>query len=142
LGENRRADSTIKPKSTLTCYSTVIENPSTTFPNKGYSLYLSIQVMSSHLWVPPYSDYQQELFNIISKLHENEGWNFKRISDWLVEHDYLTPRGTTFNQPKCWSIYQKKKRSLKRFTRSFNHSITDIGIDVVDYAPHLLTPPS
>jgi hypothetical protein len=139
---SKSADSTIKPKSTLTYYSTVIENPSTPFQSKGYSLYLSIQVISSNLWVPPYSDYQQELFNIISNLHENEGWNFKRISDWLVEHDYLTPRGTTFNQPKCWSIYQKKKRSLKRFTRSFNHSITDIGIDVVDYAPHLLTPPS
>jgi hypothetical protein len=130
------------PNSDPTYYSTVTCQSPTTVFSKGYSLNLSIQVSSSHLWVPPYSDYQQKLFDIISNLHENEGWNFKRISDWLVEHDYLTPRGTTFNQPKCWSIYQKKKRSLKRFTRSFTHSITDLGIEVVDYTPHLLTPPS
>lgn len=130
------------PNTDLTYYSTVTSQSSTKLFSKGYSLNLSIQVASSHLWVPPYSDYQQELFNLISKFHEDEGWNFQMISDWLVQHNYLTPRGTTFNQPKCWSIYQKKKRSLKRFTRSFTHSITDLGIEVVDYTPHQLIAPS
>jgi hypothetical protein len=117
-------------------YSTVTDYSSTTpedSNSKGYSLRLSVQLKSSNLWTPPYSNYQQELFDIITKFHEVDGWNFKQISDWLVENNYLTPRGTTFNQSKCWSIYKKKNRSINRFTREFDHTITNMDIDVVDY---------
>ena len=126
----------LKPNSTLPYYSTVIKGSTNIPQDKGYSLHLSVQVVSSNLWVPPYTNYQQELFDIISKFHEEDGWNFKMISDWLVENHYLTPRGTIFNQPKCWSIYKKKKRSVSRFTRSFNHTITGMSIDVIDYTPN------
>jgi len=117
-------------------YSTVVNYSPTTLKDsnsKGYSLRLSVQLRSSNLWTPPYSNYQQELFDIITRLHEVDGWNFKQISDWLVENNYLTPRGTTFSQPKCWSIYKKKNRSINRFTREFDHTITNMDIDVVDY---------
>lgn len=116
-------------------YSTVIKGSTNILQGKGYSLRLSVQLVSPNLWVPPYTNYQQELFDIITKFHEVDGWNFKMISDWLVKNNYLTPRGTIFNQPKCWSIYKKKKRSVSRFTRSFNHTITGMSIDVVDYTP-------
>jgi hypothetical protein len=125
----------LKPNSTLPYYSTVIKGSTNILQGKGYSLRLSVQLVSPNLWVPPYTNYQQELFDIITKFHEVDGWNFKMISDWLVKNNYLTPRGTIFNQPKCWSIYKKKKRSVSRFTRSFNHTITGMSIDVVDYTP-------
>jgi hypothetical protein len=128
----------LKPNSTLSYYSTVVNYHTNILQGKGYSLHLSVRVISSNLWVPPYTNYQQELFDIISKFHEVDGWNFKMISDWLVENKYLTPRGTIFNQPKCWSIYKKKKRSVSRFTRSFNHTITGMSIDVVDYTPNTI----
>jgi hypothetical protein len=117
-------------------YSTVVNCLPTTLKysnSKGYSLRLSVQLRSSNLWTPPYSNYQQELFDIITKFYEVDGMNFKQISDWLVENNYLTPRGTTFSQPKCWSIYKKKNRSINRFTREFDHTITNMDIDVVDY---------
>jgi hypothetical protein len=119
-------------------YSTVIKGSTNILQGKGYSLRLSVQLVSPNLWVPPYTNYQQELFDIITKFHEVDGWNFKMISDWLVKNNYLTPRGTIFNQPKCWSIYKKKKRSVSRFTRSFNHTITGMSIDVVDYTPNTI----
>ena len=125
----------LKPNSTLPYYSTVIKGSTNILQVKGYSLRLSVQLVSPNLWVPPYTNYQQELFDIITKFHEVDGWNFKMISDWLVKNNYLTPRGTIFNQPKCWSIYKKKKRSVSRFTRSFNHTLTGMSIDVVDYTP-------
>ena len=58
-----------------------------------------------------------------------EGWNFKQISDWLVENNYKTPRGKVFTQPHVWSIYKKKIKSITRFSREFDHVITDMKVD-------------
>ena len=120
-------------------YSTVVKCFTKSIPKdtntKGFSIKLSVQLKSSNLWLPPYSNYQQELFDIITKFHEVDGWNFQQISDWLVENNYSTPRGKVFNNSIAHSIYKKKTRSLKRFSREFDHTITNMGIDVVDYIP-------
>lgn len=102
---------------------------------KGYSLRLSIQIKSSNLWIPPYSPYQQTLFDIISEFHEKLGLNFSQVSDWLNNEGYTTPRGKVFTQSHVWSIYTKKNRSIKRFTRTFYPIIQDINIDIVDIIP-------
>ena len=123
-------------------YSTVIKCSSTGSdshhkynPSKGYSLRFSVDLVSSNLWVSSYTPYQQELFDIIQELHEVDGWNFKQISDWLVRNNYQTPRGKTFNQPMCWSIYTKKIKSIQRFSREYDHTITRMSVDVVNYIP-------
>jgi hypothetical protein len=100
---------------------------------QSYSLLFSLQITSANLWESSYSPYQQELFDHISRFHD-EGWNFKQISDWLVENNYKTPRGHAFMQKHVWSIYQKKNRSIKRFSREFEDIITEMKIDVVDFA--------
>ena len=102
------------------------EHPSLT--ESSYSLYMSVQLSSANLWTAPYTPYQQELFDIICKFHDKEGWNFKQVSDWLVKEGYRTPRDKTFTHTHCWSIYTKKKRSIERFSREFETSITDISI--------------
>jgi hypothetical protein len=102
---------------------------------KGYSLRLSVELTSSNLWTSPYSLYQQEVFDLIRKLHEQDGWNFKQISDWLNENGYKTPRDKVFKENHVWSIYMKKMKSMTRFSREFDHSITDMGVDVVDFVP-------
>lgn len=110
-------------------YSTVVETPSL----EGlydYSIRLDVELKSSYLWTPPYSSYQQKLFDITSKKHENEGLNFKQISDWFNEQNYTTPRGKTFTEGHVWSIYTKKKRSIQQFTRTFDHVITDMRIQL------------
>jgi hypothetical protein len=120
-------------------YSTVTDSfpttPDKSNGSKGFKLRFSLHIVYSNLWIPPYSPYQQELFNIISKFHDEDGWNFKMISDWLRDNNYVTPRGHTFTQKHTWSIYQKKNRSIKRFSRQFEDTITDMSIDVVDYIP-------
>jgi hypothetical protein len=107
----------------------VVETP----PLEGqynYTIRLSVDLKSSYLWSPPYSTYQQKLFDITCLKHETEGYNFKQISDWFNEQNYMTPRGKTFTEGHVWSIYTKKKRSIQRFSREFDHVITDIGIHV------------
>ena len=115
----------------MNCSSTTQKSVHT----KGFSLRLSVVLKSSNLWSPPYSPYQQELFSIITKFHEVDGLNFKQISDWLVANQYQTPRGKTFTQSHCWSIYKKKNTSNERFAREFEPIVKDMSIDVVDYVP-------
>ncbi len=123
-------------------YSTVTEHPSTSThtpskssPSTGHFLVMSVRLTSSNLWLSPYSQHQQVLFDLIRTKHEDEGLNFKEISDWMVENDYKTPRGTTFTQSKCWSIYTKKKRSINRFYRTFEPDIKEVKVDIVNYQP-------
>jgi hypothetical protein len=104
-------------------------------PAKSYSLKLSVVMQFSYLWISAYSPYQQELFDIISKFHNDDGWNFKQISDWLNANGYKTPRNKTFTDTHVWSIYTKKNRSIKRFSREFEADITEMAIDIVDYMP-------
>jgi hypothetical protein len=103
--------------------------------SKGFSLRFSLQIISCNLWIPTYSAYQQELFKIISKVHDEDGWNFKQISDWLRDNNYLTPRGHLFTHKHAWSIYQKKNRSIQRFSREFEDTITAMKIVAGDYVP-------
>ena len=116
-------------------YSTVTECSPTgqhSAPIKPmYSLNMSVNLVSSNLWTSTYSPYQQELFDIISKLHEQDGWNFKQISDWLIANGYRTPRDKTFTHTHCWSIYKKKNKSIERFSREFEPTITDIKINQI-----------
>jgi hypothetical protein len=67
--------------------------------------------------------------------HEVEGWSFQQISDWLIDNNYLTPRGKFFTHKHVWSIYMKKIRSIQRFSRVYENKITDMRVDVLDYVP-------
>ena len=87
--------------------------------NRSYYLTMEVRITSSNLWLSHYSDYQMELFSIISDLHENQNMTFKQISDYLIEKGYKTPRGYPFTHKHTWSIYTKKKRSDQRFGREY-----------------------
>jgi hypothetical protein len=124
-------------------YSTVMESPptDTVIPtingqDKGYFLTMVIRVTSSNLWTSPYSDHQQNLFNIIREFHEDRGMNFVQITQWLNDNNYLTPRGKVFSPNHTWSIYTKKKRSIKRFSREDLSEVISSDFDVVNYIPN------
>jgi len=74
---------------------------------------------------------------VICKLHDEDGMDFKQVSDWLNGNGYKTPRGMVFKQNHVWSIYIKKQRSIQRFNREYDHTIMDMKIDVVDYRPQV-----
>jgi len=100
---------------------------------KGYFLSMVVVVTSPNLWISPYSEYQQTLFGIIQHKHEVEGMNFVQISDWLNENHYQTPRGKVFTQSLAWSMYTKKMRSLKRFSRDNDTQVVSTSIDIINY---------
>ena len=103
--------------------------------NRSYFLTMEVRITSSNLWLSHYSDYQMELYSIISDLYENQNMTFKQISDHLIEKGYKTPRGYQFTHKHTWSIYTKKNRSDQRFGRSFQPDIIDMGIDIINSYP-------
>jgi hypothetical protein len=103
--------------------------------NRSYYLTMEVRITSSNLWLPHYSDYQMELYSIISDLYENQTMTFKQISDYLIHKGYKTPRGHQFTHKHTWSIYTKKNRSDQRFGRLFQPDIIDMGIDIVNSYP-------
>ncbi len=131
--------STVEEVSTLVNTDTVIGNNITTNKvrnnNRSYYLTMEVRITSSNLWLSHYSDYQMELFSIISDLHDNHNMTFKQISDYLIEKGYKTPRGCVFSGKHTWSIYTKKNRSDQRFGRSFQPDIIDMGLDIINYLP-------
>ncbi|MHA8062650.1 hypothetical protein [Aquirufa aurantiipilula] len=124
--------STVTKKSSNTIHQ---DNKSNQFYTKGFFLSMVIRISSSNLWLSPYSEYQQRLFDIIRELHEDQKMNFVQISNWLNQNNYLTPRGKVFSQQLAWSLYTKKQRSIKRFSRSFEPVILNSEVEVVNYVP-------
>ena len=103
--------------------------------NRSYYLTMEVRITSSNLWLSHYSDYQMELFSIISDLHENQNMTFKQISDYLIDKGYKTPRGYLFSHRHTWSIYTKKNKSNQRFGREYQPDIIDMGIDIINSYP-------
>jgi hypothetical protein len=95
-----------------------------------YYLTLSVDYYSATLWHPPYSIYQQFLFDTIDSMHK-DGNSYIKIAQWMNEQGHLTPRGSVFKPNHAWSIHMKKRKSNVRFSRSYDPQITDIGIDIM-----------
>ena len=64
-------------------------------PNTIVYLTFTLTLVTSNLIIPPYSEYQQFLYETISDLRDR-GLNFKQIADWLNENGYSTPRSKKF----------------------------------------------
>jgi hypothetical protein len=122
------------PHSTVTLNSLTqcSKSPNENNQNQRQYLVLTVQLTSSNLWMSPYSSHQTELFHLIKTQHENEGKNFKQISDWLNDHGYKTTRGKVFTQSHVWSMFTKKTKSNERFGREFVPNFKSISIDVMD----------
>ena len=103
--------------------------------NQRQYLVLTVQLTSSNLWVSPYSSQQTSLFQLIKTQHEDDGKNFKQISDWLNDHGYKTTRGKVFTQSHVWSMYTKKAKSNERFGRELVPNFKSISVVVMDSVP-------
>jgi hypothetical protein len=60
-----------------------------------------------------------------------EGNSYIKIAQWMNEQRYLTPRGSIFKPNHAWSIHMKMRKSIERFTRTYDPEITDIGIEII-----------
>ena len=90
---------------------------------------LSVRV--THLWVAPYTEYQQFLFVTINDFRE-KGWNYQQIADWFNSNDYTTPRGHKFFNSSCQSIVKKKHLRDARLSKRHPWTISNFGVSFVD----------
>ena len=88
---------------------------------------LSVRV--THLWVAPYSEYQQFLFVTINDLRQ-KGWNYTQIAEWLNQNDYKTPRGKMFHGSHAHSIVKKKKTREVRLPRRYEPKLSNFALPV------------
>ena len=100
------------------------------YEGSKFFLTLSVDYYSATLWHPPYSEYQQYLFDTIESMHK-EGNSYIKIAQWMNDNNHLTPRGSTFKANHAWSIHMKKRKSNERFARSYEPTITNVGIDIM-----------
>jgi len=94
-------------------------------------LIFHLRVRASHLWVAPYNEYQQFLFDTITDFRE-KGWNFQQIADWLNENGYTTVRGKRFRNAHTHSIVKKKKVRDVRLNRRYEPEIGDFSLRFID----------
>ena len=102
-----------------------------TLQNTETYLTFVLSVRVTHLWVAPYTQYQQFLFVTISDLRE-KGWNYRQIADWLNQNDYKTPRGKMFHGSHAHSIGKKKKTREIRLNQMYPPKLSNFALRFVD----------
>ena len=102
-----------------------------TLQNTETYLTFVLSVRVTHLWVAPYTQYQQFLFVTISDLRE-KGWNYRQIADWLNLNEYKTPRGKRFHGSHAHSIVKKKRVREVRLTRRYEPKLSNFALRFVD----------
>ncbi len=107
-------------------------------PNIQVFISFTVNIMASHLKKIRYSPYQQELWEIIKEKHDT-GMGYRRISCWLNEHGYKTPRGHEFKNTHVFSILKKKRIADERMEKKNKYTITNLNlkIKVCKYKQHL-----
>lgn len=91
--------------------------------------YVSFQLVlrSSKLWIPPYSEYQQQLHNKILDL-KNKGVSYNKIAEYLNEQGLKTPRNKRFKGGHVYSIIKKKSMRDERLGREYPVEIQNFSI--------------
>jgi hypothetical protein len=100
------------------------------YENNRFYITLNVVYHSATLWQAPYSEYQQFLFDTINEMYQ-QGNSYIKIAQWFNDNNHLTPRGSVFKPNHAWSIHMKKQKSINRFARTYQPSITNIGIDII-----------
>ena len=85
---------------------------------------MTVTVRCTNLNVPPVSEYQDLLHSKISELH-NSGLGYRRISYWLNDNGYKTPRGHVFKGSHVHSILKKRRIREERINRPYELTFGD-----------------
>ena len=86
---------------------------------------------TGNLLVGNYSEYQHFLHNTIKDLHDGS-MGYRKISDWLNEKGYRTPRGKPFTNTHVFSILKKKRLRDERLS-SIPEDSFEIGPLSIEY---------
>jgi len=84
-------------------------------------LIFHLKLRASNLLVAPYTEYQQFLYETITK-HFEMGWNYKQSADWLSENKYTTSRVNMFRDVRLNRSYELICKKI--FHYSYQKSIS------------------
>ena len=90
-----------------------------------------LKVRASHLQTPPYSEYQQFLYDTIVRLF-NEAYNYKQIADWMDENGYQTPTGKNLETLTLYSIVRKKKKRDVKINKIYEPTVSNFLLKFID----------
>ena len=94
-------------------------------------LTFDLTVRASHLWVAPYNDYQQYLYETIMEFRE-KGWNFQQIADWFNENGITTVRGKKFRNAHAHSIVKKKTIRDVHILKKYKPKLSNFALRFLD----------
>lgn len=94
-------------------------------------LIFHLKLRASNLLVSPYNEYQQFLYETITKFLE-KGWNYQQIADWFNDNGYTTPRGKKFGNAHAHSIVKKKKIRDVRLNKTYEAILSNFSLQFVD----------
>ena len=92
-------------------------------------LTFDLTVRASHLWVAPYTEYQNYLYETILEFRD-KGWNFQQIADWFNENGITTVRGKKFRNAHTHSIVKKKMLSDNKRNQLYPSSLTNCAFRI------------
>ena len=94
-------------------------------------LTFDLTVRASHLWVAPYNDCQQYLYETIMGFRE-KGWNFQQIADWFNENGITTVRGKKFRNAHAHSIVKKKMIRDVHILKKYEPKLSNFALRFID----------
>ena len=94
-------------------------------------LIFHLKLRASNLLVSPYNEYQQFLYETITKFLE-KGWNYQQIADWFNDNGFTTPRGKKFGNAHAHSIVKKKKIRDVRLNKTYEAILSNFSLQFVD----------
>ena len=87
-------------------------------------LCVNVTVRCINLNIVRLTDYQDELHDKIKELHDS-GLGYIKISYWLNENQYKTPRGHEFKNNHFHSILKKRRKRNARINRPYELKFGD-----------------
>ena len=90
-----------------------------------------VDLRTSNLWVAPYSNHQQFLYDTVSDLRD-KGWTLEKIARWLNDNGYKSARGKTFGSSHIHSIIKKRRLRDQRISKGCQMTISNFDLWFLD----------
>jgi hypothetical protein len=88
-----------------------------------------VKVKSKALFIGPYTNSQQRLFDRVFLLRERDQLTFEAIANLLTKSGTLSVNGCLLYAEHVFSIYKKGKQRMERLTLKVEPELLDFWID-------------
>jgi hypothetical protein len=93
------------------------------------SVVMVVKLSSKALFIGPYSNSQQRLFDRVLLLRERDQLTFEAIAKLLTKSGTRSAKGCLLGAEHVFSIYKKGKQRVKRLTVKVEPEIQDLWFE-------------